>query len=319
MSVLKRFFNTIEFSWKDAVWWGLAIGIFAGLKMVGAQGGEWYTYYRAIPSGFLNMPEVANPPYTAVLLYPLMLLPMKVGAEVFTLLNVCAVFLATYLAGGNRWGVLLSFPLTWLVWYAQLDGLVALGVGLGYWAVRKQHPLWVGIACILLGIKPQIGSIVALYYLWRIKNLKALIYPAVVMLLSVLLFGFWPVAYIRRLLGSPDAAFFTDQSTNIGLFPWGMLSWLLLLFQSESTRHRIMLILGATMLSSPYAAYYSTLSLIIFPLPWWSYVFFSAPVFLPANLDAVGVTVGLVLVMIFYVVATLINNRDSRLVENEVL
>ena len=317
MATLKRFFDSIEFSWKDAIWWGLAIGAFIGLKMVGAEGGEWYTYYRAIPNGFQNMPEVANPPYTAVLLYPLMLFPVEVGAQVFTIVNILAVFLASRLVGGNRWGVLLSFPFTWLMWYAQLDGLVALGIGLGYWAVKTHRPLWVGIACVLLGIKPQVGSIVALYYLWCIKDIKALICPFAVLALSILLFGFWPVAYAQRLVGSSDAAFFTEQLSNIGLFPWGMLSLLLLLLRSDSMRQRIIIILGATMLSSPYTAYYGTLSLIIFSLPWWSYVFFSAPFFLPAHLDAAGVTLGLVLLMIFYVVRSLIIKRDRRSEDNE--
>jgi hypothetical protein len=302
---MRRLYNSIELRWQDAVWWGIAFGMLIGRSATGSVGAEWHTYYRAVFKGFQNVPEVANPAYTAVLLSPLTLFPVELGADLFTLVNIVAVALACKFVAGNRWGALLSFPFGWLVWYGQIDGLVALGVGLGYRAVQEKRPYRVGIACLLLGIKPQVGGVLAVYYLWRIKDIRSFFYPVVVIAASFFLFGFWPKDYLLRFTMSSNPSFFVSQVSNIGLFPWGLLSWAVFLFGPYSLKRRVILILGATMLSSPYTAYYSTLSLIIFFLPWWGYVFFFAPFILPSYLDAMVVSLGVVLLVVYPIILRL--------------
>lgn len=296
---MRKYRDSLKFSRQDAIWWGVVVGMLVGCRLIGSTGVEWYNYRQAIFSGFQGAQGVANPPYTAVLLYPLGLLPPALGGELFIVINVLAVALACKLVGGNRWGVLLSFPFVWLVWYAQIDGLVALGVGLGYWAIQHEKPYWVGVSCLLLGIKPQVGGILALYYLWKAASARALVLPSLVALISFIAFGFWPIAYVHRLISLEDLTLFTEQGTNIGLFPWGALSWIVLLFGTYSFRQRVMLILCATMLSSPYMAHYSTVSLLIFDLPKLLYFFFSAPFILPLPWGAIAVTSGVVLVIAF--------------------
>lgn len=263
------------------VWWGLALGLVAGCTINDISGFDWVHFYY--PRGRDFHPTiVANPLWLYFVIAPVTLLPMKAAYAVFLLLNVGMIWLACRLTGVNRLAVLLSFPTLWLLWYGQIDGFVALGVALGLWAVRQEKPIWLGLALLLLLVKPHIGAPLALiYFLWS-RSWRALAVAAAVFLLSLVVWRpDWPIIWIRSLLqfaNPPAGATITTagQETNISLFPYGLVAWLVVLLPMPRTE-RAIAALAATFLSVPYAPTYSLLALLVLPVPWWVYGLSSVP------------------------------------------
>jgi hypothetical protein len=193
-----------------------------------------------------------------------------------TLLNVSKIRWGSYLRGANKFWLLLSFPAFWGLWVGQLDGLVMLGVALGFWAVQQQRPVVLGLALALLLAKPHIGGPTALLYLYWLRHWKAPATFAAVVLLSMLVWGGqWPYLWLRNLWLESGGGATAAQGTNISLFPYGLLAWrCCCCLWPPAADHAV---LAATFLSTPYAPIYSLLALLVLPLPWWAYALSSAP------------------------------------------
>jgi hypothetical protein len=214
---------------------------------------------------------------------PLALLPVDTGNFILLAITVISFRVVAYLANVNKWLILISFPSWWILWQTQIDGLVMLGVAIGWWAIRRQKPIWQGLATLLLCLKPQVGGILAIVYLIQQRHWKAFIISTLVSLASFLIFGFWLITWTERILFEGSAAQagnnFAQTITNIGLFPVGILFWVpLVLFRHWYTQEEyIPAIIAATMLSSPYAASYSLITTMAVPLPGWLYPILSLP------------------------------------------
>ena len=266
------------------VWWGVALGIVIGCGLNAISGFDWVHFYYPRAHDFA--PEtVINPLWLYLLIAPLGYLPMRVSYALFSLVNVSLLWLGSRLTGVNRFALLLSFPALWVLWYGQVDILVMFGAALGFWAVQTRRPIWLGVALLLLLIKPHIGAPLAiLYFLW-LRDWRALAVCGAVLFLTLIIWGFdWPLSWLRSLLQvaapPPDVALTTaGQQTNISLFPYGLLAWLVMLLPMSRVERAIGT-LAATFLSAPYAATYSLITLLVLPAPWWVYLLSSVPLVL---------------------------------------
>jgi hypothetical protein len=181
-----------------------------------------------------------NPPWLAVLFAPLGGLPFRLGWAILSVVSLVGVAAVV-----RRWGgsliatilVLLSPAMIYTLLHGQIDGLVLSGVLL-------PQEWWILVAVT----KPQI-AIGLLLGIPRAKLLRALLVSGLVLLVSFLLFGNWPLQAYRQ----PRT--FQDQTHNLwlGLWPFQVPAGIALLLLGMSRRDERWLIAGSPFLL-PYAA-----------------------------------------------------------------
>lgn len=117
-------------------------------------------------------------------------------------LVILAIILRVHSYRGPVWAIALaclSFPVLWVLFKTDLEGVILLGIMLLPW----------GVPLVLL--KPQLAAFALL------AKRSSLIAGVVWVLLSFLLWGLWPLTFIG--IGSPQWR--ADWPQDISLFPWG--------------------------------------------------------------------------------------------------
>jgi len=274
-------------------WFAIAAGYVLGFQYLAIGGYEWFNF-RAATLNHGLAPKVANPPYIFALLYPLALLPVRWGIFVYSLVAIAAIYLTHRLTQVNKWLLLLSYPTIRNLFYSQLDVLSMLGVALGWWAIKRKRTLWLGVALVLLGIKPQITGVLGIVYLVWGWHFTALVIPLLVLLYSFLVYGFYFPDWIAHTMQQSTGAnpFFRG---GLGAYPWGLLAWLPLIvgYRFCSRRQIAAATIAATMLSFPYVGSYSVMAFLGLPFAWFTPVF-SVPLNLLIDLRIVLILIAAV-------------------------
>lgn len=159
------------------------------------------------------------PPWFALAALPLAFLPIQIAARIWFGLNLILLFLSAWLLT-DEWtpkkrlsSFLFAFifiPALGTLLVGQYVFPVLLGASLWMYAVRKQNPELIALACALLTFKPHLGALIllaGLVHLWLRRDAfgrRALIYTAVSGIVLFLIGFFadsaWPLSYIRSLL-----------------------------------------------------------------------------------------------------------------------
>jgi len=193
---------------KIALLLGIAVifaALSAALGYVLPPGVDWHLTFRpaaqALISGQnpyqanLDAP-FANAPWALLPLVPLALLPEPAGRGLLFMFGLLAFAAAAHRLKADRWA-LIAFLLSPVVFHtllnANLDWLPVLGYTL--------HP---AIGLFFVTVKPQMGSVVALFWLveawrqggWRL-TLKTFAPVTVVYLLSFAVYGLWPLNMLK--------------------------------------------------------------------------------------------------------------------------
>ncbi len=201
---------------------------------------DWGATFRPATLNLVNpyfrTGRVFNPPWFFTLLYPLAILPPRLGAAILMTVSILGIifYVQTPLKIA---AVILSAPVTALFLYGQLDGL-------SLWALML--PPWLGLPFIIA--KPQGVFLTAL----RRLNIKSVGMMLGIFGLSVLIWGFWWQAIIGH---QPD------QTVNLSLFPYSLPFGIALLYFGWKRNSDTLLILGS-LCFSPYFMITSTLPAI---------------------------------------------------------
>jgi hypothetical protein len=176
---------------------------------------------------------------------PLALLPEAAGRAVFFVISLIGMAIAGRRLGATTIGVvalLLSPPSLHGLLNANIDWIPLLGATL---------PTRWGLLLVL--VKPQVGAFVAVYWLydsWRSGGIRRVISDftpiTIVLVVSFVLFGFFPSAMLRT----------PTMSWNASLFPYTIPLGLVLIvsaFRKRKTRFA----LAAAPCLSPYLALHS--------------------------------------------------------------
>jgi hypothetical protein len=182
----------------------------------------------------------SNPPWLAVLLAPLSLLPMRWGWAALSALS-----LALALAIARRWRtgpvrlalVLLSPAMLYIVMHGQVDALVLGGV-----LLPSEWRLLVGLT------KPQV-SLGLIFGVGRSRILRAAALSGVVYLLSFAVFGNWPVQLLRQ----PAPFVYATHNLWLGLWPFQVPAGVALIALGLRRRDERLLV-AASPFFTPYAA-----------------------------------------------------------------
>jgi hypothetical protein len=192
------------------LWVLLGCALFVLLSLTVAQllprGIDWYMTFRPATLAFLSgqspydSPALQAPmpgaPWSLLPLLPLAVLPEQIGRGFLLILSLAAFAYAAFRLGAKPVALaafILSPPVLHCLLNANLDWMPVLGFVL---------PPAVGL--FFLAVKPQMGSIVALFWFveaWRRGGWKeaARVFGPVsaAFALSLIAYGFWPVNMLR--------------------------------------------------------------------------------------------------------------------------
>jgi hypothetical protein len=199
--------------------WLLLVLLYLGLTTVFALsplsgGDDWLTFSDAGHHVLLGAPVYENPPrlfynppWVAVLLAPLTLLPFRWGWAALSIATLMVTLIIV-----KRWHsgwvkpilALLSPPLFYILLHGQIDALVLAGILL--------PDEWWGLVALS---KPQV-AFGLIFGIRRERWLRALILTGLVTLASLAWFGNWPLAYARQ----PVPHLYAPLNVWLGLWPF---------------------------------------------------------------------------------------------------
>jgi hypothetical protein len=204
---------------------------------------------------------LSNPPWLFPLLYPLALLPSRLGAAL--LMTISLALIAAYLRSPwKTFIVAISAPMVAVYTLGQIDALPLLG-----WLI----PGGWGLPFLLL--KPQGLFLTILPRLSR----RALLITGVLLFASVLIWGFW----WQQTTG---AAYFLSAAHNVSFFPYGVIPGLVLLYLGWRKKSDALLCV-ASLCISPYFMTTSLLPAVAAGLRetedkrWWLLILFGSWIF----------------------------------------
>jgi hypothetical protein len=227
-----------------------------------------YSVFRASVLG--THPEALLPPYAYWLLWPLMILPHRWGLAATVFVSSALIAYTGYRLTGSGLPALLSMPGFLSAETGQIDGLIAFGILLGVHSVENEQPYLLGVGLLLMGIKPQLGAIAGIWLFLQMRDLRSLIFPMMIGIVTFLTDGLWPM----ELLESAGRDSLLAGAHNISLWPIAglfLLPLILLpfLFLGQNPKRGVAISLIVTFLVMPYANFYSLDLLFAVGLPFW--------------------------------------------------
>lgn len=240
----------------------LGLGIAVSILIIGAIkvfpfGPDWtdafYPAARRLLSGKnpYDIEDFMYVPWSLIPVIPLGLFPVKVGGALFLVLSMAGFAVAAYRMGASPSSLgafMISPPVVHCLLNGNYDWMPLLGFTL---------PPRIGI--FLAIIKPQIGFPVIFFWIveaWRTGGWREVLrvsWPAALaFLISLLLFGWWPLKWL-------DAPSF---SWNASLFPWTIPLGIWLMYSAIIKRDiRYAMPAGACL--SPYIVFHSWSSALL--------------------------------------------------------
>lgn len=242
-----------------------------------------------------------HPPWTVLGLAPLSLLPYRPALAVLILLTLAALVIAVivtdYDPHRRPWSLALTlFNLhTYdLLARGQIEVFAFVGLALGWIAYRNRQPWRLGLALVLLSVNaPNTLLLLALLWwmMWRQGGWRDGLRSALPLLAtglgSLLVFGLWPLRWVVQMRAyQPQQVWLTtiwraaEQLGISPLVPWivagavlvvTVLAWKRLPAPGDvhADRQRLLLILAATLLVTPYSLSYRLVALLVLALPYF--------------------------------------------------
>lgn len=253
--------------WSDFPW---SLGVAMGLLIYFMPHPEWRLDLELFRR---QDPILRYPAYAHWLFSVLGSIPEPLAYVGLSLACIAGLYFAVRAFRGTHWMVFTSFAFAWTLFYGQLDGLVAGGLGLAWFASVRKRPVLQGAGLILASLKPQLSfPACAVLWWWSSSRWKALLIPGAVLLVSFLDFGFWIPGWLGELR---DIDFLVLLSRNLSLWPlagpWIWLIWPLILALPLPRERKLITVLAATALSSPYFPLPSAVLVLTMGVPWWAW------------------------------------------------
>lgn len=231
-------------------------------------GKDWLDSFRSCSSG--DYSKVVTPFWCFFTSYLPSLLPEPYGYTLWITLGAVSILLTAHLFQSPLIAILLSYQLNWILFYGQIDPFIILGIGMGYTALKHDHPYVLGIALALLTIKPQMGALLALYFFSQAPHrMKTGAVFCAIVLGSLIIWPEWPI----HLLEDHSQTFLLNphnEGTNTALMlpiSIRILIAFISLWLPGKMEQKIPLLLASTLFISPYSTIYSQLALLVVGLP----------------------------------------------------
>lgn len=235
----------------------LLLSLTIGFSLLLPSAVDWSNYYRpatiALMSGQspYTIAGFINPPWVLIPMIPLLLLPVNIGRAILAIAMMVSLSIVARKLGAHVVGIaalLLSPPVIQLFIDGNIDWIVTLGFIL---------PPQIGL--FFLAIKPQVGLMVALFWLinsWRIGGIREVIKVfmpfLIILLLSFAIYGFYPLNDTNDLAWAGNSSLW-PVSIPIGLA----------LFVHSIRKNNIKFSIAASPWLSPYVLLHSWVGVLI--------------------------------------------------------
>lgn len=184
------------------------------------------------------------------------LLPIPLSHALWAGLNIAAIWFGCRVFGGRSAFALLSFQALYSLIFGQITGVLVGALALLLWAIAQERYWLAGVALTIALTKPQLGFVpgITLVLLsaiaWRAR-LKIFLAPALVLLASFVVYGFWVPEVMARMQETPPIAL-----ASISLWQWigwaALLLWLPPLLMPMTRRARFVALVATNALALPY-------------------------------------------------------------------
>lgn len=230
---------------------------------------DFENYLKAANSNYANY-------YYGYWILPIFLLlsklPFYFSYLIWVTINLLGVFFAARSLGGKPALVMITYQMLYGIYYGQIIGVIAGGLGL-MWLGLIERKWWIaGLGLLLAGAKLQSGLIIALMILlfantpWK-EKIKVIIFSGLFVVLSLALYPGWPLDLYLTIVSNP-----ANADGSISLWRWfGPYALLLLippLIIRTSKENRFLMVLSAIPLSIPYFQQADLITLMVFPIGW---------------------------------------------------
>ena len=236
------------------VWSWCDGGMMGGYDLIGHT--LWYTADSTMPAWGL------------LFTFPFRWLPYPAVWYTWVFFSLVTVGICMFVFGtrSKLLAVALSYSMIAGLWYGQTEPLILAGIALGWLVVqRKAHPAFMGVAWMLMLIKPQVGLLPAIlfaFWLWESKThgalLSACLVATTIFLLSVAIWPQWISNYAAM------SAAFIPPETNGAIWPAGLVALPLVMWPGLSRLARLRVALAVNLIASPYVqSYHAVVSLAV--------------------------------------------------------
>ena len=195
-------------------------------------------------------------------------LPFNISYLFWILLNVSGVVFAARVFNGICTAALLSYQMSFTLFWGQISGIICGFLGLFWWAIHHKKWALAGFAMLMVAAKPQTGGMFVLL-LWVMAKVKwkqklfVLIVPFCGLVLSLVSYPGWIMGVISRMDGLITWG-------NISLWQWigpyALILFLPLLIIPLSDQKRFFALISAGILTIPYFLQTDLLTLFVFPV-----------------------------------------------------
>lgn len=203
----------------------------------------------------------------------LSILPISLQLFIFFALNIAGTWFAVRIFGGKAAPLLFGYQMLYGLYFGQLTGIVVGGMAVLWWGIVHRRWNIAGIGLIILLTKFQLGIVVGLAFAllanisWR-ERLRILAIPVTVGLVTLLLYGMWPLELLYRITtGNPP-----NDWGSVSLWRWFgpivLVLWIPVLLLPMSSTRRIIAIIAASALALPYFQQADLIALYVFPVGW---------------------------------------------------
>jgi hypothetical protein len=193
-------------------------------------GSDYFHAFRKIPQRFYggetqlfdnNSRGYFNPPWSIFIILPTIFLPLRYGQAVLLLFSLFGILISIIAVKVDNKNNLLIFTLALanlhtfdLLIRGNIDGLVALGIGLAWIGINRKSTAFLGAGLWLASIKPINVILPILLFIraswhWSLREKILVVLPLIVTFaLSFSIFGNnWPIRYINAIIANPPKTY----------------------------------------------------------------------------------------------------------------
>ena len=189
---------------------------------------------------------------------------------IVNLINVGGLYLAARTFRGNIPALLTSYALLFSIFYGQIDGLWAGALVVMYVGIKRENTGLAVLAWLVALIKIYIGFPLGIGLLWCFASRKQMVqilgFTGIMMLLSFLVYGFYPQEILERAAQfPPDDEYAIDLWQYVG--PIILLLWVPIIV-TRNRDYRLFVVTWA--LTTPYLHVHGLTHLLVVlgPIAW---------------------------------------------------
>jgi hypothetical protein len=230
-------------------------------------------------------------------------LPFEVNYSIWILLSVIGVVFAVRVFNGNLPLALISYQMSFSLFWGQISGIICGFLGLFWWSLHQKKWWLAGFALLIVAAKPHTGGMFA-FLLWifaEIKwkdKLRVLIIPIVGVIISLVVYPGWIMDVIAR---SGNAYAWGNISLYQWIGPWALLLFLPALIVPMQKQHRFLLLAVTGILTIPYFLQTDLITLFLFPVGWIPVMLGYLPAIMPFFLGYEGQHTGFLVPFFIYI------------------